>query len=74
MKEDIERWLVVQELQFSHKDNTSPRFKPRQYLERYIFSEIHESFFSEFPTLFQEWIAWLKYSHLKNRVRLVEWT
>jgi hypothetical protein len=74
MKSNIERWLTVQELEFSHKDNISSRFKPRQYLERYIFKEIHESFFSEFPMLFLEWITRLKYTHLKNRVRSVEWT
>jgi hypothetical protein len=74
MKVDIERWLTVQELEFSHKDNRISRFKPRQYLERYVFSEIHESFFSEFPTLLQEWITWLKYTHPTNRVRSVEWT
>jgi hypothetical protein len=51
MKVEIERWLIVQELEFSHKNNIIPRFKPRRYLERYIFSEINESFFSEFPTL-----------------------
>jgi hypothetical protein len=74
MKEEIEIWLTVQELEFSHKDNRSSRFKPRQYLERYVFSEIHESFFSEFPMLLQEWITWLKDTHPKNRVRSVEWT
>jgi hypothetical protein len=50
-KEEIEIWLKFQEIDFSHKDNKSSRFKTRQYLERYVFSEIHESFFSEFPTL-----------------------
>ena len=53
MKEDIERWLTVQELEFSHKDNKSSRFKTRQYLERYVFNELHESFFREFPMLLQ---------------------
>jgi hypothetical protein len=51
MKAKIEIWLTVQELDFSHKDNRSPRIKPRPYLERYVFSEIHEILFSEFPML-----------------------
>jgi hypothetical protein len=72
-KEEIEIWLTIQELEFSHKDNRSPKFKPRQYLERYVFKEIHESFFSEFPMPFQEWITQLKHTHLTNRVRSVEW-
>jgi hypothetical protein len=51
MKVDIEIWFSVQELEFSHKDNRSPGFKPRQYLDRYVFNEIHKSLFSEFPML-----------------------
>jgi hypothetical protein len=66
--------LIVKELDFSHKDIKSPRFKPRQYLERYVFNEIHESFFSEFPMLLGQWITWLKYTHPKNRFRSMEWT
>ena len=72
-KEEIEIWLTVQELEFAHKDNRIPRFKPIQYLERYVFNKIHESFFSEFPTLLQEWITRLKDTHPMNRVRSVEW-
>jgi hypothetical protein len=74
MKEEIERWLIVQELDISHKYNRIPRFNPRQYLERYVFNEIHESFFSDFTTLLQEWITQLKYTHLTNRVISMEWT
>jgi hypothetical protein len=74
MKEEIERWLIVQELDISHKYNRIPRFNPRQYLERYVFNEIHESFFSDFTTLLQEWITKLKYTHLMNRVISMEWT
>jgi hypothetical protein len=73
-KVEIERWLIVQELDFSHKENRSLGFNPRHYLERYIFSEIHESLFSEFPTISQKWITCLKDTHPKNRVRSVEWT
>jgi hypothetical protein len=51
MKVEIKRWLEVQELEFSHKDNRIPRFNPRQYLERYVFSEIQKILFREFPTL-----------------------
>jgi hypothetical protein len=71
-KYDIEIWLTVQELEFSHKDNRSSRFKRRQYLERYIFSGIHESLFSEFPMILQEWTTWLKDNYPKNRVRLID--
>jgi len=73
MKAEIEIWLTVQELNFSHKDNRNPRFQTIQYLERYVFNEIHEHLFSEFPMLLQEWIARLKDTHPKNRVRSMEW-
>jgi hypothetical protein len=73
-KGEIESWLIVEELEISHKDNISYKFKPRHYLERYVFNEIHKSLFSEFPTLFQECITRLEDTHPMNRVRSMEWT
>ena len=59
-KQNIERWMTTKELEFAHKYNRNPKYTPLQYLERYIFTDLHEIFFYEFPHFQQEWIMRLK--------------
>jgi hypothetical protein len=56
------------ELEFAQKDNRNPRITPRKYLEKYVFTDLHEVFFCDFPHLFQEWILRLKDNHMTNRI------
>jgi hypothetical protein len=56
------------------KDNKSSRYTPHQYLQRYVFTDLHEAFFCYFPELLQEWILRLKDTHPTNQIRPVEWT
>jgi hypothetical protein len=51
MKEDIERWLKINELDFVQKDNKNPKLTPCKYLEKYVFSDLHEVFFHDFSHL-----------------------
>jgi hypothetical protein len=43
-------------------------------LERYVFTDLHETYFCEFPHFLQEWILRLKYTHPTYWIRPVEWT
>jgi hypothetical protein len=65
-KAEIESWLRTKELEFAQKDNINPRIKPHKYLEKYVFTNLHEVFFCDFPHLLQEWILRLKDNHAKN--------
>jgi hypothetical protein len=51
MKEEIEIWMKTKELEFSHKDNIKPKLTSRKYLDKYVFSYLHEVFFYDFPHL-----------------------
>jgi hypothetical protein len=66
MKVEIERWLETKELEFAQKDNKNPKLTPRKYLDKYMFSDLHEVFFCDFPHLLQEWLLRLKYNHSTN--------
>jgi hypothetical protein len=68
MKVDIERWLRKRNLSFA-KDNKNPKFTPHKYLDKYVFSDLHEVFFCEFPHLLQEWLLRLKENHPMNQIR-----
>jgi hypothetical protein len=49
MKEEIERWLKTKEIEFAQKDNRNPKLRPHKYLDKYMFSDLHEVFFYDFP-------------------------
>ena len=73
-KVEIEIWLRTKELEFAQKDNRNPRVTPRKYLEKYVFTDLHEVFFCDFPHLLQDWILRLRDNHATNRIRQLEWT
>jgi hypothetical protein len=66
--------LTTKEIKFAEKYNRNSKYKSRQYLERYVFIDLHEAFFCDFPHLLQQWILRLKENHPINRIGLVEWT
>ena len=67
-KVEIEIWLRTKEIKFSQKDNINPRVTPHKYVEKYVFTDLHEVFFCDFPHLLQEWILRLKDNHSTNRI------
>jgi hypothetical protein len=73
-KEEIEGWLRTKELEFSQKDNRNPSLTPHKYLDKYVFTDLHEVFFCDFPHLLQEWILRLKDNHATNQIRQLDWT
>lgn len=72
-KAEIESWLKTKELEFAQKDNRNPKLTPCKYLDKYVFTNLHEVFFCDFPHILQEWIKRLKDNHLTNRIRQLEW-
>jgi hypothetical protein len=73
-KAEIESWLKTKELEFAQKDNINPRVTLRKYLEKYVFTDLHEVLFCDFPHLLQEWILRLKDNHVTNWIQQLEWT
>jgi hypothetical protein len=73
-REEIEGWLRTKELDFAHKDNRNPRITPRGYLDKYVFTNLHEIVFCDFSHLLQEWILRLTDNHPMNWIRQLDWT
>jgi hypothetical protein len=44
-KENIKRWLKTKELEFAQKENINPKLTLHKYLDKYVFSDLHEVFF-----------------------------
>jgi hypothetical protein len=43
-KIEIERWLKTKELEFAQNDNKNLKLTPLKYLDKYVFSDLHEVF------------------------------
>jgi hypothetical protein len=48
----IKMWLRKKELKFA-QDTRNPKFTPCKYLDKYVFRDLNEVFFYEFPHLLQ---------------------
>jgi hypothetical protein len=72
-KVEIKSWLKTKELEFAQKDNRNLKLTPCKYLDKYVFNDLHEVFFCDFPHVLHEWIKRLKYNHPTNRIRHLEW-
>jgi hypothetical protein len=70
-KDDIERWLEKKELKFAQKDNRSSNYTSCHYLHRYLFTDIHETFFYYSLEFLQEWILRLKENHRNISIEIL---
>ena len=50
-KEEIEDWLDVKTLVFVQEESVGMEFSSERWLDDYIYSDIHEILFVEFPIL-----------------------
>ena len=74
-KKEIKGWLDRRIHEFTAQENKSPRLSKEQWLDRYLYMEIHEIFFASFPTKLYKWIA--KLADSKGRWKLdgpIVWT
>ena len=53
-KAEIEGWLRTKELEFAQKDSRNPSITPHKYQNKYVFTDLHEVFFYDFPLLLQK--------------------
>jgi hypothetical protein len=71
-KEYIESWLKTKELEFEQKYYRNLKLTPHKYLDKYVFSDLHEVFFCDFLHVLQEWILRLKDNYPTNQIRQLE--
>ena len=74
-KEEIENWVEAKEKVFVEKENKNPRFSVEDWLQRYIFIDLHEIFFANFPSELHAWLSRLVESETSTHSdRPMEWT
>jgi hypothetical protein len=60
------------ELEFTQKDNINPKITSCKYMNKYVFSDLLEVFFCDFPHVLQEWLLRLKEIHPTNRIKQIK--
>jgi len=56
-KKEIEKWLDWNIHKFVVQENKNPRLSKEEWLNRYLYTEIHKIFFYTFPIELYEWLA-----------------
>ena len=74
-KKEIDIWLESKEKEFTKKENRNANLSAEDWLQRYVFSYLHEVFFATFPTKLHAWLSRLVENKASSHNdRLVEWT
>ena len=56
-KPTIQYWVDFKALEFAREEIEGSRWNPTEWLGRYLYTDIHEIFFSEFPIVLHEWLS-----------------
>jgi hypothetical protein len=72
---EIQNWAEDQEKDFAEAQNKNPKISTEDWLQRYIFADIHEIFFGGIHQELHEWLARLADTQFEIRSRPpVVWT
>ena len=73
-KEEIDQWVASKEREFAVKENKSPRLSTEDWLQKHIFTELHEIFFVTYAIELYEWLSKLNDNHVLKKKRNIVWT
>ena len=59
MKNEIEDWLESKTLEFMQEESTGSQLSIENWVDKYIYSDIHEILFAYFPIVLHEWLSTL---------------
>jgi hypothetical protein len=68
-KTEIQKWIEDQEKDFVEAQNKNPNLSTEDWLERHIFTDIHEIFFGGIHQELYEWLAKLEDTQFEVRSR-----
>ena len=60
MKNEIEDWLESKTLEFMQEESAGSQLSIENWVDKYIYSDIHEILFANFPIVLHEWLSRLE--------------
>jgi len=74
-KNEIEGWLDQKLHEFVAQENITPQISEKRWSDRYVYTEIHEIFFTSFSLELYDWIARLADSQGRYKLdQPIVWT
>ena len=58
---EIEAWFETKTKEFAERENRNPNHDSEAWLQKYIYTDIHEVLFATFPSELHSWLAKLAY-------------
>jgi hypothetical protein len=55
-KKEITDWLEIKERYFTQQENRNPQMSDKQWMQKYVFTDLHEIFFHKFPKILTKWL------------------
>ena len=56
LEKEIQKWVESKEKEFAERENINPWLSVEDWLQRYICTDLHESFFATFPSELHAWL------------------
>ena len=73
-KEELNQWVGSKEKEFAEHENKSPRLSTEDWLQKYIFTDLHMIFFVTYGNELYEWLSRLTDQHIFKKKRNIVWT
>ena len=54
---EIDAWFETKTKEFAEKENRNPNRDSEVWLQKYIYTDVHEVFFTTFPSELHSWLA-----------------
>ena len=74
-KKEIKDWIESKMLAFTQEESAGSQLSAENWVDKYIYSDIHEVFFAEFVIVLHEWLSRLERRQINfQRREVVEWS
>ena len=68
-KEELNHQVESKEKEFAEKENKSPRLSTQDWLQKYIFTDLHEIFFATYANELYDWLSKLTDKNIFKKKR-----
>ena len=73
-KEELNQWVGSTEREFAATENKSPTLSIEDWLQKHIFTDLHEIFFVTYANELYDWLLKLNDKHVFKKKQNIVWT
>ena len=73
-KEELKQWVGPKKKEFAATENKSPRLNTEDWLQKHIFTDLHEIFFATYANELYDWLSKFNDKHVFKKKKNIVWT